>query len=31
LIGLIVLLLWARDRRHRRWRYRRELLDERPQ
>ena len=31
LIGLIVLFLWARDRRHRRWRYRREFLDERPQ
>jgi len=31
LIGLVVLFLWSRDRRHRRWRYRRELLDERPQ
>ena len=31
LIGLIALFLWSRDRRHRRWRYRREFLDERPQ
>ena len=31
LIGLIALFLLARDRRHRRWRYRREFLDERPQ
>jgi hypothetical protein len=31
LIALVALFLWMRDRRHRRWRYRRELLDERPQ
>ncbi|MGD0440240.1 MAG: DUF1707 domain-containing protein [Acidimicrobiales bacterium] len=30
-IGLIVLFLWSRDRRHRRWRYRRQFLDDRPQ
>jgi hypothetical protein len=31
LIMLIALFLWLRDRRHRRWHYRREFLDERPQ
>jgi len=31
LIVLIVMFLWSRDRRHRRWGYRRQFLDERPQ
>ena len=31
LIALVALFLWSRDRRHRRWRYRRQFLDERPQ
>jgi hypothetical protein len=31
LIGLVVLFVWSRDRRHRRWNYRRRFLDERPQ
>ncbi len=31
LIGLIALFLWSADRRHRRWRYRREFLEDRPQ
>ena len=31
LIVLVVAFLWSRDRRHRRWRYRRQFLDERPQ
>jgi len=31
LIALVVMFLWSRDRRHRRWRYRRQFLDERPQ
>ena len=31
LIVLVAMFLWSRDRRHRRWRYRRQFLDERPQ
>jgi hypothetical protein len=31
LIALVALFLWMRDRRNRRWHYRREFLDERPQ